>query len=277
VAASDVDPEWVAFTVRLKPAIRISVERGGAESVRQRVAAQGATVVKADAPARIGGQEAEILYVARSEDEAVALRDAEAAILPGHKVGDLKREVLAHEALGRLLGFPRCCVESFCARIERGIERSADDGIAAEDYRVAREAWVPCPDGLLNHFLLAAQIRLITFYPCRYDCPAAVRYARAVLRVIARQQPAVAQEIVEALGRPIAISSSNARAVVSVGPDGAIRWAEAPRDPAGQLLCEADAEFAQSLVGARVGPRGAMQATDGQGEPPAWVVPFVAT
>jgi hypothetical protein len=277
VAASDIDPEWVAFTTQLKPAIRITVEPGGAESITPRFAAQGATVVKADALATIGGREVEVLYVARSEADAIALRDAEAVILPGRKVGDLNRELLAHQELGRLLGFPRCCVESFCARMGRGVERSASsgEGCLAEDYRVAREAWVPCPDGLLNHFLLAARIRLITFYPCRYDCPVAVRYARAVLRVVAHTQPAAAQEMMDQLGRPIAISPSNARAVVVIGPERAIRGASAPRNPAGQVVCEADAAFAASLVGARVGPRGAVETDAGDGEPPAWVVPFV--
>jgi hypothetical protein len=279
VAASDIDPEWVAFTAQLKPAIRITVEPGEAEAIVPRFAAQGATVVKAEALVTIGGREAEILYVARSEAEALALRDAEAVVLPGRKTGDLAQEVSAHLEMGRRLGFPRCCVESFCGRIEQGIERSdgGGEGCLAEDYRVAQQAWVPWPDGLLNHFLLAARIRLITFYPCRYDCPIAVRYARAVLRAIARQQPAVAQEIVEGLGRPIAIAPSNARAVVSLGPDRAITSASAPCDSAGRVLCEADAVFAESLLGARVGQRGAVEVTEGDETPPPWVVPFAVT
>ena len=54
----------------------------------------------------------------------------------------------------------------------------------AEDYVSSRAAWVIAPDARVNPLLMRAGAQLVSFYPCRFDCPRAVALAES-LRAVA--------------------------------------------------------------------------------------------
>jgi hypothetical protein len=274
--SANIDPEWVALTAGLKPAIRVTVEPGGADDVATRFRGQGLKVVMAATTVPIGGRQVAILYVARTEEDATLLRAAEARALPGHEVKDLEADLDAHREIGRRLGFPACCVEAFCQRVARGIDRLEPGGRGgmAEDYVAARGAWIERPDPRLNNLLFLARYKLLSCYPCRYDCETALRYAEGVRQAIEKRQRDAERAIMAALTRPVVIAPQNVRAVVELGEGRTITRAEAPRDPSGRTVHPGDEPFAATLVGKAVGPDGAVTGTASGGMPPAWLVPF---
>jgi hypothetical protein len=78
-------------------------------------------------------------------------------------------------------------VEAFCARLVRGVDRLVDGGLGgyAEDYVASRAAWVSAPDARVNPLLMRAGAQLVSFYPCRFDCPRAVALAESLRAVVA--------------------------------------------------------------------------------------------
>jgi len=77
-----LDEEWVALAVGLKPAIRCTVSPAHASDVEARLRRAGLAVVRADAEALLDGRALVVLYAARSAENALALRDAEARSSP---------------------------------------------------------------------------------------------------------------------------------------------------------------------------------------------------
>ena len=92
-------------------------------------------------------------------------------------------------ALGALLGYPPCCVAAFLA------QRTRHDNSLNRHLTDARTtAGGPWP-WLLNDL----HWRLVAFYPCRYDCPAAVAVARATVDAIDAAHPGTAARLAAAL------------------------------------------------------------------------------
>ena len=270
------DLESIAFAAGLKPAIRRTVDPSELDAVEAQLRAPGVVVLRARRTARLGAREQAVLYVARTAEHAGALRDAEEAVLPGASGAPDARE--RHREVGRLLGFPPCCVEAFLARLDRGVDRldARGPGGLAEDYVAARSAWVPRPDARVNPLLMAVRAQLVSFYPCRYDCPEAVGVAEALRAVLERRQPAAAAALLALLSRPVAIAPDGARALLVLGGalDGAViaravapRRSDAKSDPR-------DVALADTLVGASVAPDGALGS--GEGAFPIWCVDFSA-
>lgn len=77
----------------------------------------------------------------------------------------------AREA-GRLLGYPRCCVEAFATSPFPGGD---DWSHFLRGLRATRRR----PSWMLNAL---ANLALVPFHPCRLDCPAASAFARGILR-----------------------------------------------------------------------------------------------
>ena len=75
------------------------------------------------------------------------------------------------EEIGDLLGYPRCCVEAFAAQTGRADNSYDRLQVAARTERRDRWPWE------LNDLAF----KVVPFYPCRYDCPAALDLARGVL------------------------------------------------------------------------------------------------
>lgn len=253
-----MDAEWIAFTAGLKPAIRRTADPADLDRLEAQLRATGAAVLRAAQTAVIGAREQGVLYVARTAAHAAALRGAEEGVLPGRGgEGDPRS---SHREVGRLLGFPACCVEAFLARLDRGVDRLPGGGPTglAEDYVAARGAWVPAADARVNPLLMAARAQLVSFYPCRYDCPAAVGVAEAVRAALAARQPKTAASLLALLSRPVAIAPDGARALVALDAAGsAVERAAAPRRGDGGSDPR-DVALAAGLPGARRAADGAL-------------------
>jgi hypothetical protein len=268
-----LDVEWLAFSAGLKPAVRRTVDPARADEVSARFMRDGAEVLRADRPAVLGGRAQVVLYAARSRDLAAALRDAESPVLPGYAPeGDV---LAAHRAVGAALGFPACCVEAFCGRLARGVDRLVDGGPGgyAEDYVASRGLWVAAPDARVNPLLMRAGAQLVSFYPCRFDCPRAVALAEAVRAVVAARAAGAARSLMAVLSRAVVIAGDGARAqgVVEVG-----RIARAAAPTREGVADARDEALADALVGARVGEDGAVSGVDSVRGEPAWCVRFDA-
>lgn len=265
-----IDVEHAAFTLGAKPAIRRTIEPAQADALVARWRAQGLAVARARNVSPMGGRDVAVLYLAPTVALAEALRDAEEPVLPGsptYSPGGAPAHVAQHQAVGRALGFPPCCVEAFCARLARGVDTLGPHRNLSEDYVAAREAWVPRPDARLNPLLMRARLHVVSFYPCRYDCAAARAHADAVLSAVATRYGApTARALVEALARTVLLAPTGARCVATLAGDVVARAEAVTDDPRDRALAE-------SLTGAKVGADGAV----GEGSaPPAWCVPFVS-
>lgn len=260
---ADVDVETIAVLAGLKPALRRTVDPAGEARATQALSRQGLAVVTAARRATFGAREVVVLYAARTEADAVALREAEAPVLPGvAQAGG----GAAHLEVGRRLGFPRCCVEAFCARLSRGVD-TLPDGTRhlAEDYVALRAAWAAAPDPKLNPLCMPIRRQLVSHYPCRYDCRPSSRYAEALATELAARAPDATAALLAELARSVALAPDGSRARVEL--DGSARITDA------QPMTPADASFAASLVGRTVGPDGAVS---GDQRPAPWVVRFGA-
>ncbi|MBK7859933.1 MAG: hypothetical protein IPJ65_15170 [Archangiaceae bacterium] len=137
----------------------------------------------------------QLVYVARDPQLAEDIAAVDTAVLEK----SMRREPSAdaQRKLGLLLGFPRCCVDAFIAVLERGIDRAAD-GKPASEYFVCAQAAAKASRRFhpwLNDLSPRRPLRLIHFFPCRYDCEAALEYAGrvhgAMLRLTPRALPAL--------------------------------------------------------------------------------------
>lgn len=187
----------------VKPANRVSVAPERADETEVRLRRDGFAVVRShDTVAFPGREPSTILYVAPSEEGARTLATAEAPLLPSASGKlSLDEEIVLHTRFGALLGFPHCCVAEFCNRLRRGITCRIDGGFADEDF-VAAECAARASArflGRLNDLSPDRRARLVTFYPCRYDCPVAADYAAAVFTAAVQRDPAAAAELRAAL------------------------------------------------------------------------------
>lgn len=271
-----VDVEWLALRAGLKPAIRLTAEPSEVEALEARFSRLGAKVARG-LWRRGQGRVLAVLYVARSARDAEALRDVEAPVIDHETPTPRQLEVNACMEVGRRLGYPRCCVEAFCARVERGCGvLSSGSIVASEDYVAARDAWVARPCPRLNTLLLAASIRWITFEPCRFDCSLARSLADAVAGLVASRSPESASAIDRVLAMSVVITAEDARAQVAVDralPCPRIQQAWAQRTSEGRPIGPRDDELAARLPGLTVNRDGAVA---GSGAPPALFVDFGA-
>jgi hypothetical protein len=244
-----IDVEWLALAAGLKPAIRIAATALEASAIAGRFQAMGAAVVTARGPVGVHRHEHTLVYVARTAADAAAARAAERPLLATH-LPPRDKAYYAGE-LGLRLGYPRCCVDAFTARILRGPGklRPGDRDSVHEDYVAAHDALVDRPDWRLNNLLLRQHLRVITFEPCRYDCGVALAFAREVVRLIEAQDPASMRVLEDRLKRPLVLTAAGARAWAR--RDGArVVAAEAPRgvDPRAAPADPADEALAARLL-----------------------------
>lgn len=179
-----LDIEWLAIKAGLKPANRVTIEPERAADLEQRARREGFAVERGARMVEFPGRPPSmILYLSPSEERARELVDAEAPLLPpeGNRLR-VDEAVPLHVRFGQLLGFPPCCVDEFATRLRRGVTRRMNGSDAHEDF-VAAECAVRASQrflGRLNDLSPDRRLRIVTFYPCRYDCPAASEYAGRV-------------------------------------------------------------------------------------------------
>jgi len=209
------DVDWLAFKVGLKPANRLTLGPEHEPKIVERARARGYAIARASRTVELPGREPEaVLYVARTAEYARDLAEAEAPILPGGPSRPPDAEVLrAHARLGELLGFPSCCTAAFTKRLARGVTRRASGGFAHEDFVAAEDAAAASREllGRLNILLPDRTARLIAYYPCRFDCEPAARYAGAVFEQVARVAPGPAEALRTALLRRVALTANGGR------------------------------------------------------------------
>jgi hypothetical protein len=247
VAFVPPDPEWIALEAGLKPAVRIALRDGDAQKLAAGLASRGAAVVLGHARVQFEGREREtVLYVARRRDDAEALRDAESRALG---VESDRVRLDAHREMGRLLGYPRCCVDAFLEVAATFDAPDAANARECEDVLHARGA-ISRTRGLaharVNPLLLSSRMRLVTFYPCRYDCTFAVAYANALHAAIARKDARAASELDRVLACEIALASHGARALIETDAQGHRRAVPPPR-PNGMPDHRNDRAFADAI------------------------------
>jgi len=198
-----LDIEWLAMKAGIKRANRISVDPGRADDVELRARRDGFSTVRSPRVVEFPGRApTSILYVSRDEAHARAVAEAEAPLLPPRNARlPLDEALIFHARLGQLLGFPACCVEEFGIRLGRGITARHDGRLAHEDF-VAAEAAVEKslrPLARLNDLSADRHMRIVTFYPCRYDCPVAADYAAAVFAAAIETDEVAATDLRRAL------------------------------------------------------------------------------
>jgi hypothetical protein len=271
-----VDAEWIAFSAGLKPAIRRTADLSELARVEAQLRVGDVVVLRARETALLGSREQAVLYVARSREHAEALRESEEGVLPGRKRAADAR--VRHATIGRLLGFPPCCVDAFLQRLDRGVDRLEDRGVGglAEDYVALRSAWGAVADARVNPLLMGVRAQLVSFYPCRYDCEVAVGLAEGVRAAVAARQPKTAASLMGLLARPVAVAPDGARALLALDDARVVERASAPRRPDGGSNSR-DIALAEALTGATVKDTGEVERgmTSGMtGSLPVWCVDF---
>ena len=265
---SQLDVEWVAFRAGLKPALRLNASAAEAPAMAARYRATGAHVAEAAGSVKSAAERRVLLYVAHSREAAEALRAAEAPTLQGEGVCEREQSIRCARRTGELLGYPRCCVEAFCARMQRGIGRLGDGGQAAELYVAAAEAWRDRPQPWLNNLRRPERCQLVSFEPCGYDCAAALAQAGRCRLAAQAIDAEGTRELERALGEPVAIAASGARAIVTLA-EGRIVHAVAAAGAAGGSV--EDRALGEQLLWTVVSAAGVVPCGDG---PPVVVCDF---
>jgi hypothetical protein len=104
---------------------------------------------------------------------------------------DLAKTDEADIHLGRLLGYPRCCVEAFVA--------TSMTRRNAEVYAATLARTDGAPEARLNVLDLGI-FHFISWSPCTYRCPLSLRYAGAVGALVARRHARFVASMDAALG-----------------------------------------------------------------------------
>jgi hypothetical protein len=142
-------------------------------------------------------------------------------------------------AMGRLLGYPACCVDAFLAA---GPGTATDDLVRAAHGRSRRFHWALNPLDARSTFPLVAHI------PCRYDCESSVAQALALHGMLDSLYPFLGETARRVLQRPL-LHAGGARIVAFDGVvDGDGRWLSYRSvDPLGRGGCTALASDARWL------------------------------
>lgn len=210
------NPDFLAATAGLKPALRVTAAPQEADVVASRLDASGLCVLRLAGDVEIKGGPQVVFYASASPAKAAQLRDAEAQLF-----GTLNRDVPGpisaqqNAIVGELLGYPPCCVASFTGRV------TDRPPVAHDDYVQARAARVERPHPRLNNLLLAAGVWWIGWEPCRYDCEHSLWYANEAAKLMEAKDPASVRVIDRRLAVDVLVDTLGRIATVELG-DGQI-------------------------------------------------------
>lgn len=215
--------EWLALVEGVKPALRLWRDRTKAAAEAAAARRRGFAVEEVEVPGRPASPRA-IIYVARTPAAARELRDLEARILPGQPLRALDdADLAAHRGLGAALGYPRCCVDGFLARVERGVTRLEPDGVhfhedfVAATVALARSASL---DPRCNIFAAGRNACWLSHVPCALDCAPSIAYATVVRSAYTRVSPVTAAQMDADLARDVAIGRDGRRSdLAGADPD----------------------------------------------------------
>ncbi|KIG15291.1 hypothetical protein DB30_05718 [Enhygromyxa salina] len=240
-----VSPERLAFEAGIKPALRIRLHAAEAPYEVGLWLRAGYAVAAVETDAGADGARTYVM-VAPTRERALALVDAELRqYLP------TAGQLVALRECGAMLGYPSCCVESFVRSTE--LEHDAlDPEVNARrgNFHRIDAAWVERPLARLNTLLKNDHLGLLSFDPCRFDCPRALEIADRIASVVEAAHPGYTRRL---LGT-FAINQEDERATLELRPladgsgDEQVR-AATPASPGA-------AAFADRLIGHRVDAEG---------------------
>jgi hypothetical protein len=154
--------DLIAVAAGIKPVLRRTLSRADAAAEVQRYAHLGLVSHVADPPAGLARHGEVFFYLGRE---------------PGRNHEAARAEQLQDdEALGRLLGYPRCCVEAFLAVPHPRTTAAVVQANFSGARRVA-PAWLNCVDLRVFNY--------VSWIPCGPWCDRSLRYAEAVRERIA--------------------------------------------------------------------------------------------
>jgi len=134
------------------------------------------------------GEERVELYISRDAELAKRAAYLQAEVDP----------TAALREIGALVGYPPCCVEAFARQ---------DDRANNSRNRYCSQARTVLPDGSTQQpwpwELNNLHTMIVPFYPCSYRCQAALSWARACLREMAKSHPAFVDELRAALAQTV--------------------------------------------------------------------------
>lgn len=183
--------ELWSFRAGLKPVVFLTVEPSEVEDTlrwfadahvekRQRRVASSAHDTWIDR--RELGEPRVELYVSRDPHLARRAAELQAEADPSAAAGQL----------GELMGYPACCVQAFMNQVDRSNN-------SRNRYATAARTPPRCWHWELNNFFTM----LLPFFPCRYDCTAALGYARSALAELDRAHPGACADLQRILSRPL--------------------------------------------------------------------------
>ncbi len=255
-----VDTELQAVLAGIKPVIRLSTEAADEEAFVARYATFGLVTCSADGTFihedGTHSRRMRLIYVARDLETAERVRAVEAKTFVPYT--DLNARAAEYRDLGMALGYPRCCVDSYVARVVLDPESEMGGKDLTEPYVVARGGWVPDPAWELDHFLFETGNALISFTPCTYRCQVALDVARRILAYVERVSPLGAARIRRRLSTDLVIGRQGARVMVDL-VDGMIVAAHPRRTALGAFVHRLDHELVAQIVGHPVGDDGRVQ------------------
>lgn len=149
--------------------------------------------------------------------QASALKAFEAAVLAKASATTARDTAAATRKMGRILGYPPCCVEAFTLSEPGGNSWS----FPRELSKRYDGAPIPFTMNFLHNFhsrssspkkelqrMLKAGYRSMELYllpwiPCRWDCPASLAYAQRLHQELDKRLPAFARALRECLSMPV--------------------------------------------------------------------------
>jgi len=259
-AADPLDVELCALLAGVKPSLRISVPAGVPDQSAARYRSAGVAVFELDRTVTMHGEEVAVLYAARDLPAAAELRDRESDFFELQARNASPAEQRHYNSrIGELLGYPRCCVESFCGRA-RPVEGIADV------FRAAREAWVPLPYARLNDTLFPVRRSLISFEPCAYDCEAAGRLADRIAEALDEVDSGARRALDAVLARAVLVHPSGLRAWIEIdaGTVAKISSATAVPGVADGVADASAVDLARKFVGCAIEANGLVRPSSGR-------------
>jgi hypothetical protein len=176
----DVPPdrgEWADFEGGRKPMLRLVLSKAAWASLRELSASKGYAIAEADLAVREAadgrvvpsGENTRVVgFVGREPRDVTEAARVDGELLASGNSPEAWRTL--GRRLGALLGYPRCCVDHF-------VGLAADAGNDEVVRAVARGSGRFLP--WLNNVSMSVY-HAISWFPCRYDCEASTRVARAV-------------------------------------------------------------------------------------------------
>ncbi|MFO0552667.1 MAG: hypothetical protein U0271_30025 [Polyangiaceae bacterium] len=243
--------ELTAVLKGVKPALRTSVAARDAARTCAELGAAGLAVRVLERPVQMDGLEWTVVVASTDQGKSDRLLELEAS-------SRSRESEEVHRELGRLLGYPPCCVDAFCGRLQYGGE--APDPI----YRATRDAWTAEPHSRLNPLLFGEGTWLVSFEVCSFSCPTAIATADALASCA--DGPTLLAALDAALATPIAVHPNGARMKLRLERSGAVaRIAAATPVPRfrSEQLERSHAELAATLVNREVDERGYVVGLDG--------------